>query len=71
MDRYAGREWLPTPLKQLDRPESEKADVMRGLRTYVTVSAENARTFARLYGKLPAERQALPPKIVKQLTQGK
>ncbi len=24
-----------------------------------------------LYGKLPAERQALPPKIVKQLTQGK
>ncbi len=33
MDRYAGREWLPTPLKQLDQPESEKADVMRGLRT--------------------------------------
>ncbi|MGH9839241.1 MAG: hypothetical protein ACREEM_10700 [Blastocatellia bacterium] len=71
MDRYAGREWLPTPLKQLDQPESEKADVMRGLRTYVTASAENARTFADLYGKLPADRRRLPSEIVKQLTRGK
>ncbi len=71
MDRYAGKEWLPTPLKHLDQPDSEKADVLRGLRTYVTVSAENARAFADLYAKLPAERQVLPAEIVKQLTQGK
>jgi hypothetical protein len=68
MDRYAGKEWLPTPLKHLDQPDSERADVLRGLRTYVTSSAENARTFAELYAKLPAERQSLPPEIVKQLT---
>ncbi|MGH9847971.1 MAG: hypothetical protein ACREEM_55500 [Blastocatellia bacterium] len=71
MDRYAGREWLPTPLKRLDEPDSEKADVLRGLRTYVTSSPENARTFAELYAKLPADSQALPPKIVKKLSQGK
>ena len=67
MDRYAGKEWLPTPLEHLDLPESEKADVLRGLRTYVAASAENARTFAELYAKLPAERQVLPPEIVPQL----
>ena len=71
MDRYAGKEWLPTPLKHLDLPDSEKADVLRGLRTYVAASAENARTFAELYAKLPAERQALPPEIVKQLSMKK
>ncbi len=34
MDRYAGKEWLPSRLKHLDFPESERADVIRGLRTY-------------------------------------
>jgi hypothetical protein len=68
MDRYAGKEWLPTPLKCLDPSESEQADVLRGLRTYVTASAENARRFAELYAGLPAERQTLPAEIVKQLS---
>lgn len=63
MDRYTGKEWLPTPLKLLDLPDSEKADVLRGLQTYVAASAENAQTFAKLYAKLPEERQALPPEI--------
>ena len=30
MDRYAGKEWLPSRLKHLDVPESERADVLRG-----------------------------------------
>ncbi|MBC8117804.1 MAG: acetylxylan esterase, partial [Candidatus Saccharimonas sp.] len=34
MDRYAGREWLPTKLKHLDDAESERVDVVRGLKTY-------------------------------------
>ena len=54
MDRYAAKEWLPTPLKHLDLPDSEQADVLRGLRTYVAASAENARIFADLYAKLPS-----------------
>ena len=29
MDRYAGKEWLPSRLKHLDFPESERADVVR------------------------------------------
>lgn len=69
MDRYAGREWLPTPLKHLDRPDLERADVIRGLRTYATASPENARTLADLYARLPAERRALPGEIVKELMQ--
>ena len=28
MDRYAGKEWLPSRLKHLDLPESERADVL-------------------------------------------
>ena len=35
MDRYAGKEWLPSHLKHLDFPARERADVIRGLRTYV------------------------------------
>jgi hypothetical protein len=67
MDRYAGIEWLPTKLKHLDYAESERADVLRGLKTYVTADAENARTFARLYQKLPAAKQVLEPEILRQL----
>jgi hypothetical protein len=68
MDRYAGKEWLPSPLKHLDDPASEKADVLRGLRTYVSASPENAKTFAELYANLPKERQVLELTAVKELS---
>lgn len=68
MDRYAGKEWLPSKLKHLDFPESERADVLRGLRTYVSAGAENARTFACLYAELPRARQVLGAGVVKELT---
>lgn len=69
MDRYAGKEWLPSKLKQLDEPESEKADVIRGLRTYVKAGAENAKRFAELYGKLPAEKRVLTNEDAKALVE--
>jgi hypothetical protein len=59
LDRYAGKEWLSSRLKHLDRPETEKADVMRGLLTYVEAGAANGRRFVELYGKLPAEKRVL------------
>lgn len=71
MDRYAGREWLPTDLKHLDDAASEKADVIRGLKTYVSVSREHAKVFETLYGKLSAEQQVLPTEIVTELTPSK
>jgi len=71
MDRYAGKEWLPSRLKHLDDAASEKADVLRGLKTYVAGSAENAKRFAELYEKLPAQRRVLEVGVVKGLTGGK
>jgi hypothetical protein len=68
MDRYTGKEWLPSPLKHLDEPASEKADVLRGLQTYVRASPENAKAFAELYAKLPKERQVLEATAVKELS---
>ena len=47
MDRYAGKEWLPSRLKHLDFPENERADVVRGLRTYVATSPAKARQIQR------------------------
>ncbi len=67
MDRYAGKEWLPSKLKQLDEPESEKADVLRGLRTYVKAGEEHAKQFAELYGKLPKEKRVLEATVVSEL----
>ena len=67
MDRYAHVEWLQTKLKHLDYPDSERSDVLRGLRTYVNASAENAKTFARLYEHLPAPKQVLEHEILRQL----
>jgi hypothetical protein len=68
MARYAGKEWLPSRLTHLDDPESERADVLRGLRTYVSASPDNARTFAELYARLPKASQVLEPETVKSLT---
>ena len=67
MDRYAGREWLPTKLTHLDDSASERIDVLRGLKTYVAVSREHAQTFTDLYSKLPADKQVLPANVVSEL----
>jgi len=67
MDRYAGKEWLPSRLKHLDFPESERADVVRGLRTYVQASPANARKFPELYSQLPPARRVLGSDFVKEL----
>ena len=67
MDRYAGREWLPTKLTHLDDSESERIDVLRGLKTYVTVGHEHAQVFADLYSKLSTDRQVLPANVVSEL----
>jgi len=60
MARYAGKEWSPASrLKYLDRPESEKQDVLRGLRTYVSLGTAYAERFQSLYAQLPSEDQVL------------
>jgi len=64
MDRYAGKEWLPTrALRHLDFPESERADVVRGLKCFVAAGAGQAAVFAELYQQLPADRQVLEPDL--------
>lgn len=68
MDRYADVEWLPTALKHLDQPASERADVLRGLSTYAAASSENAKAFADLYAGLPAGRRVLPAEVVERLS---
>lgn len=67
MDRYAGREWLPTKLVHLDDPATEQSDVARGLKTYASTSPAHATVFAELYKQLSAERQVLPPELVQEL----
>ena len=59
MARYAGVEWLDSGLRHLDRPEAERADVLRGLLTYVNQGEPHARRFAELYSELLANQQAL------------
>lgn len=71
MDRYADREWIPTALKHLDQQPSERADVLRGLSTYVAGSPDNARRFADLYAKLSPERQVLAADVVARLAAAK
>jgi hypothetical protein len=61
MARYAGVEWLDSGLRRLDRPEAERADVLRGLLTYVNQGRPHARRFVELYAALPVDRQALGP----------
>jgi hypothetical protein len=68
MDRYAGKEWLPTPgLRHLDTPEAEKADVLRGLKTYVGGGLEHARHFSQIYDKLSPGRRVLEPEVFRGL----
>lgn len=68
MDRYAGREWIATDLIHLDDLENEKADVVRGLRTYAKQSREHASRFADLYRGLPMATRVLPDNVVTALT---
>ncbi len=65
--RYAAKEWLPSRLKHLDTPESERTDIERGLRTYVMASPANAHRFVDLYTRLPADKQVLRPDFVNEL----
>ena len=67
MDRYAGKEWLPSRLKHLDFPDNERADVVRGLKTYVSASPEHFKNFTELYGRLPAARRVLNPEVIKEV----
>jgi hypothetical protein len=68
MDRYAGKEWLPSAgLRHLDTPEAERADVLRGLKTFVAGGVEHARHFFVLYDKLPPARKVLDPAALKEL----
>jgi hypothetical protein len=67
MDRYAGREWLPTRLLHLDYPECERADVVRGLRSYVQTSERHAAHFSELYGQLPEDRRVLEAEVLQSL----
>ena len=67
MDRYIGKEWLPSRLKHLDSPEKERADVIRGLRTYISASSEHLKRFNDLYASLPAARRVLEPTVIKEL----
>ncbi len=71
MARYAGKDWLPSRLKHLDDADSEKADVLRGLKTYTAASPEHVKQFAELYAKLAKEKQLLPAEIVKGLIPAK
>ena len=67
MDRYAGKEWLPTRLKHLDLPDSERADVIRGLKLYVAADAANAARFTELYEELSADRKVLEPEVLSDI----
>jgi hypothetical protein len=67
-DRYIRKEWQPSRRKHLDSPRNERADVIRGLRTYCSASPENRKNFAELYSRLPEARRALEPEIIKELT---
>jgi hypothetical protein len=68
MDRYAGKEGSDSRLKHLDFPETERADVVRGTRTYVNGSRVNGRRFAELYAQLPPGQRVLGQDFVEELT---
>lgn len=61
MSRYASIEWLESGMRHLDTPEAERADVVRGLRTYVGQGDAHAKRFAELYAALPHGQQAFGP----------
>jgi hypothetical protein len=70
MDRYAGKEWLGSNLLHLDFADRERADVVRGLRTYVRASTANAHRFTELYARLASARQVLDAALLRSLEVG-
>jgi hypothetical protein len=66
--RWAGEEWLAEGFWHLDRPEAERADVERGLRTYCGTSPAHAARLRSLYSQCPDERRVLPQDLVAELT---
>jgi len=68
LDRWAGEEWLAEGFWHLDRPEAERADVERGLRTYCDTSPAHAARLRNLYSQCPEERRVLPQDLVAELT---
>jgi hypothetical protein len=67
LDRWAAVEWLSPGFLHLDRPEAERADVERGLRTYCAASPAHADRFTELYRQVPDDRRVLPEELVAQL----
>jgi hypothetical protein len=67
LDRYVGREWLAPGFHHLDRPETEIADVERGLRCYCATSPAHRERFRALYSALPADRRVLSTSLVDDL----
>jgi hypothetical protein len=57
VDRWLGIEWSPGVI-HLDEPERERADVLRGLRTFAAVSDAHQARLLELYAALPIERRA-------------
>lgn len=68
LKRYMGKEWLPSRLKHLDRLESERNDVVRGLRTFLSMGPVYVERFKELYFTLSAEEQVLDRALVESLT---
>jgi hypothetical protein len=66
LDRYLGVEWMSPGFVHLDGAAAERADVVRGLQTFCSVSPRHAQRFADLYAA--AERRALPDDLVSELT---
>ncbi len=73
MKRLCGKPWRPFRMRsgegektiagnQLDYPEAERADVLLGLSAF-SVDDACAKRLAKLYAKLPAELQALGPRL--------
>ncbi len=60
MSRYAGREWLPSRLQHLDRTDAEQRDVLRGLRTFASVSPAHRERLRAVYEQLAESERALP-----------
>ncbi len=71
MDRYAGKESLPSTLQHLDFPERERADVLRGLKTYASNQPANRTRLAELYSQLPAAKRVLEPDALQSLGVGR
>ena len=67
LDRYSGVEWFSPAFGYLDRPEAERADVERGLRTFCGVSGAHAARFRELYQGVIDDRRVLPEALVAEL----